>query len=32
MEKWVNYPHISINEKNLQNSGIKRNVKFNHTK
>ena len=23
MEKWVNGPHISINEKNFQNLGLK---------
>ena len=32
MEKWVNHPHISINEKNLQIVGQKRNVKSNGTK
>ena len=32
MEKWVNHPPISVNEKNLQNLGLKRNIKSNHTK
>ena len=33
MEKWVNRPHISINEKNLQNLGLKgKLIKSNHTK
>ena len=26
MEKWVNHPHIYINEKNLQNLGLKINI------
>ena len=26
MEKWVNRPHISINEKSLQNLGLKGNI------
>ena len=26
IEKWVNRPHISINEKNLQNLGEKGNI------
>ena len=25
-EKWVNGPHISINEKNFQNLGLKLNI------
>ena len=26
IEKWINRPHISINEKNLQNLGLKGNI------
>ena len=26
MEKWVNHPRISMNEKNLQNFGLKGNI------
>ena len=26
MEKWVKRPHISVNEKNVQNLGLKRKV------
>ena len=26
MEKWLNHPHISINEKNLQNIGLNGNI------
>ena len=26
MEKWVNHPHISINDKILQNLGLKGNI------
>ena len=25
-EKWLNRPHISINDKNLQNIGLKGNI------
>ena len=33
MEKWVNCLHVSINEKNLQNIGLKGTlIKFNHMK
>ena len=31
MERWLNHPHISINEKNLPNLGLKGNIKFNDT-
>ena len=30
MEKWVNRPNISINEKNLQNLGLK-GIRLNPT-
>ena len=26
MEKWLNRPHISINDENLQNIGVKGNI------
>ena len=33
MEKWVNHPHISVNEKNLQNLGLENVfIKSNHPK
>ena len=32
MEKWVKRPYVSINEKNLQNLGLKGKVKSNYTK
>ena len=28
MEKWFNRPHNSINEKNLQNVGLKGNINY----
>ena len=28
MKKWVNHPHFSKNEKNLQNLGQKRNIYY----
>ena len=28
MENWVNDPHLSINEKNLQNLGLKGNIQI----
>ena len=28
MEKWVDGPHLSINEKNLQNVGLKGNMNY----
>ena len=34
MEKWLNRPHIYINDKNLQNIGLKGKtlIKSNHIK